>query len=54
MRYIIVMKNSEVFSTDWYTRENCWYDYVLCVIDTVNDVVTFDGSEWKEIAKDHL
>lgn len=54
MRYLIVMKDHEVFRTDWYTHENCWFDCVFCVIDTVNDVVSFDGSEWNEIDKDHL
>lgn len=54
MRYLIVMKDHEVFSTDWYTQENCWCNSIFCVIDTVNDVVTFDGSEWNGIDKDHL
>lgn len=54
MRYLIVMQNHEVFSTNWYTHETCWFDCIFCVIDTVNDVVSFDGSEWNEIDKDHL
>ena len=54
MRYIIVMINNEVFKTNWYTHENCWSDCIFCVIDTINDVVTFDGSQWNEIDKDHL
>lgn len=54
MRYLIVMKDHEVFSTDWYTHENCWSDSVFCVIDSIYDVVSFDGYLWNEIDEDHL
>lgn len=52
--YIVICKDREVFSTNFYTPENCYSDQIFCVIDKIRDEVTFDGKTWKEIEYDHL
>jgi hypothetical protein len=52
--YIVICKDREVFSTNFYTPENHWSDQIFCVIDKIRDEVTFDGKTWKEIEYDHL
>ena len=34
--------------------ENCWSDEIFCVVDTIKELVTFDGKEWNEVEHDHL
>lgn len=54
MQYMVIMKNSSAFMTDWYSHGNCWTEDVFCVVDTLSDRVTFDGEEWIEVEHDHL
>lgn len=54
MQYMVIMRNHSAFMTDYYNNENCWDDDVLCVVDTINDAVTFDGKTWMQPENDHL
>lgn len=54
MRYIIVCKDQSAFYTNYYVCENHWTDDLFCVIDLLNDLVTFDGQSWKGVDYDHL
>lgn len=54
MKYTIVCKNQDVFTTNWFKTENNWNDNILCVIDNWMNRVTFNGTTWKDIEKDHL
>lgn len=54
MKYMVIMKDRSAFMTDWYTHENCWSDEIFCVVDTIKELVTFDGKEWNEVEHDHL
>lgn len=54
MRYMVIMNDRSCFMTDWYTNENCWTDDILCVVDTIKEIVTFDGKTWTEPERDHL
>ena len=54
MRFIVIFKDQTVFTTDWYTNENCWNDRLYCVVDTIQNKVTFDGQTWILPEYDHL
>ena len=54
MQYMVICKDHTVFMTEWYTHENCWNDNLYCVVDTIQDKVTFDGQTWVEPEYDHL
>jgi hypothetical protein len=55
MRYTVVLKNKEVFYTDWYDFENNWTDenYYL-VINNISCQYTKNGQDWIDIQDDHL
>lgn len=54
-QYLIICKDNTAFTTDWYTRENCWdSEKIHCVVNTLAYKVTFDGENWQEIEEDHL
>ena len=54
MTYMVIMKDRTAFMTDWYTHENCWTEKIFCVVDTIKELVTFDGKGWIEVEHDHL
>jgi len=54
MRYMVIMRDSSAFMTDWYRYGNCWTEDIFCVVDTCADSVTFDGREWQDAGRDHL
>lgn len=54
MKYLVIMKDKTAFMTDWYTNENCWTEDVFCVVDTIKELVSFDGKSWVEVEHDHL
>lgn len=54
-QYLIICKDNTAFTTNWYTRENCWdSEKIHCVVNTWACKVTFDGENWQEIEEDHL
>ena len=54
MQYMVIMNNKTAFMTDWYTHENCWTNEIFCVVDTIKDLVTFDGKTWQDVDSAHL
>lgn len=54
MQYVVILKDQSVFETDWYRHENCWNDDIYCVVDTLRNLVTFDGKSWVVAEEDHL
>lgn len=54
MRYYVILKTNECFSTNWFQFENHWTDDILCVLDWGLDRITFNGEVWQEIERDHL
>ena len=60
MRYLIIIKDpvtgkQSAFFSDRYDYENLYSaEHEMIVIDRVKNLVTFDGSNWKDIEEDHL
>ena len=53
MTYLILPKDSEPFTTDWFDAENNYVEGMI-VFDLVNWSYTTDGKNWKYITFDHL
>lgn len=52
MRYI-VLKDHDIFYTDWFSAENNYVDG-MTVIDLLQNLVTYDGKMWHRIEYGHL
>jgi len=52
-RYFVILKNGEIFNTEWFDEENHWSEEYSKVIDT-NTIKQFDGNSWIDIQQDHL
>ena len=54
MQYLVIMKDKTMFMTNWYNYENCWNNKIFCVVDTIQDTVTYNGKDWTDIDCDQL
>lgn len=52
MRYIVMPKNENPFTTNWFDEANHWTDGMV-VIDTESGEY-FAGESWEQMEEDHL
>lgn len=53
MNYLIVIKNSEPFYTNWFDAQNNFAEGMI-VFNLLNHTYTTNGKEWHEIKEDNL
>lgn len=54
MKYLVILKDQTHFMTDWFITENCWNNGIFCIVNYYEDLITYDGVTWQEIANDFL